>query len=43
MELIAMDNVVPPHKVNTSILELIKMGYKKSKAAEINTAKISYL
>jgi hypothetical protein len=33
MELIAMDKAVPPHKVNTSIRELIRMGYRDNKAS----------
>jgi hypothetical protein len=42
MELLAIDNDTPPQDVHTSIRELIRRGYRESKAAEIHTARISY-
>ena len=42
MELIAKDNNTPQREVNTSIRELLRLGFRESEAAEIHTAKISF-
>jgi hypothetical protein len=42
MELIAIDNDIPPQVTQTPIRELIKMGYRENEATELHTAKISY-
>jgi hypothetical protein len=43
MELIAKDNAALPCMVTTPIRELIRSCYRKNEAAEIHTAKFSYL
>jgi hypothetical protein len=42
MELLAIDNDIPPQDLHTSIRELIHRGYRENEAAEIHTAKISF-
>ena len=43
MELIASDNNIPHREINTSIRELLRLGFRKNEVAEIHTAKISFL
>ena len=42
MELITSDNNIPHCEINTPIRELLRLGFRESKAAEIHTAKISF-
>lgn len=42
MELLAKDTKTPPAEINISIRELIRMGLRKSEAAELYTLKISF-
>jgi hypothetical protein len=42
MELLAINNGIPPQDVHTSIRKLIRRGYRKNEAAEIHIAKISF-
>jgi hypothetical protein len=43
MELLAIDQDIPPQEVHTSIRELIQRGYRENEAAEVHTTKISFL
>jgi hypothetical protein len=42
MELLAIDNDIPPQVVYTSICELIQRGYRENEAAEVHIAKIAF-
>ena len=42
MELLAKDTETPPIKINKSIRELIRMGFRESEAVEFHTTKISF-
>jgi hypothetical protein len=42
MELIAVENNIPPYEVCTTIQKMIKMGFRENEATELHTAKISF-
>jgi hypothetical protein len=42
MELLAIDNDIPPQDVHMSIRELIRRGYRENEAIEAHTTKISF-
>jgi hypothetical protein len=42
MELLAIDNDIPPQDMHMSMHELIRRGYRKNEADEAHTTKISF-
>jgi hypothetical protein len=42
MELIAIDDEIPPQEIHTSICEMIRKGYREKEAAEAHTTKVSF-
>ena len=42
MELTTSNNNIPHREINTPICEILRLGFRESKAIEIHTAKISF-
>ena len=43
MELIAIDDEIPPQEIHRSICEMMRKGYRENEATEVHIAKVSFL